>query len=162
MNEKFLSPKQLFLYLEEIHKLNLAALELVPPDQLSYRPVKELYSLGDLFKHLYANQRFYITTAKQGRMNISEYKKFMAESPESKEDLKEYIQSTFAETKELFKDEKIFSKKVSTIAGIRSVFHLFMGELEHQMHHLAQIYTYVRMLGIKPPESGYFMGIGDG
>jgi len=162
VNEKFLSPKQLFLYLEEIHKLNLAALELVPPDQLSCRPVKELYSLGDLFKHLYANQRFYITTAKQGRMNISEYKKFMAESPESKEDLKEYIQSTFAETKELFKDEKIFSKKVSTIAGIRSVFHLFMGELEHQMHHLAQIYTYVRMLGIKPPESGYFMGIGDG
>ena len=159
MNEKFLSPKQLFSYLEEIHKLNLATLELVPPDQLSYRPVQELYSLGDLFKHLYANQKFYITTARQGRMNISEYKKFMTESPESKADLQQYLQSTFAETKELFKDEKIFSKKISTIAGIRSVFHLFIGELEHQIHHLAQIYTYVRMLGIKPPDSGYFMGI---
>ena len=162
MNEKFLSPKHLFSYLEEIHKLNLATLELVPPDQLSYRPVQELYSLGDLFKHLYANQKFYLTVAKLGKMNISDYKRFMAESPETKEDLKQYLLSTFSETKELFKDEKIFSKKVSTIAGIRSVFHLFMGELEHQMHHLAQIYTYVRMLGIKPPDSGYFMGIGDG
>ena len=159
MNEQFLSPKQLYSYLEEIHKLNLATLELVPENQLSFRPVKEIYSLKDLFKHMYANQKFYQTVAKLGKMNLADYKRFMAGSPETKEDLKQYILSTFAETKELFREEKLFSKKVTTIAGIRSVFHLFMGELEHQIHHLAQIFTYARLLGIKPPDSGYFMGI---
>ncbi|OGC79600.1 MAG: hypothetical protein A2145_04950 [candidate division Zixibacteria bacterium RBG_16_40_9] len=159
MKETFFDPKQLYLYLEEIHNLNLTSLDSIPAEKLDYKPSREIYSLKDLFKHMYANQKFYLTTAKLGKMNISDYKRLMAESPETKQDLQKYIQSTFAETKELFKDEKILSKKVSTIAGIRSVFHLFLGELEHQIHHRAQIYTYLRMLGIKPPDSGYFMGI---
>ncbi len=159
MEGGFLTPKQLFLYLEEIHNSNLATLELIPAEKLDFKAVPVAYSLKDSFKHLYANQKFYVTTAKQGRMNITDYKRFMAENPETKEELREYIQNAFQETKELFKDEKIFSKKISTIAGIRSVLHLFLGELEHQIHHRAQIFTYVRMLGIKPPDSGYFMGI---
>ncbi len=159
MKETFFDPKQLYSYLEEIHNSNLACLDLFPPDKLDYKPVAEIYSLKDLFKHMYANQKFYVTTAKLGKMNISDYKRFMAEDCRSKPDLQKYMQSTFAQTKELFKDEKILSKKVSTIAGIRSVFHLFLGELEHQIHHRAQVYTYLRILGIKPPESGYFMGM---
>lgn len=153
------SPGKLFLYLEELHLSNLECLELVPEDKLNFKPAPELYSLKHTLHHMYANQRFFNLTAKSGRMDLSLYKKLMADKPSNKAELKQFIQEVFAQTKELFKDKNLFSKQVGTIAGIRPVLDLYIGELEHQLHHRGQVYLMLRMLGIKPPESGYFMGL---
>lgn len=150
---------KLFYYLEELHRSNLACLDLIPDDRIDFKPVQELYSLKYTLHHMYANQRFFNITAKSGRMDVAVYKKLMAEKPASRADLKKFMQEVFAETKVLFKDPKLFAKQVGTIAGVRHVLDLYMGELEHQLHHRGQVYLMLRLLGIKPPESGYFMGL---
>ena len=150
---------KLFLYLEELHRSNLACLELVPDDKLDFHPVQELYTLKNTLHHMYANQRFFNITAKSGRMDVSVYKKIMAEKPVSKSELKKFMQGVFTETKEIFRDSKLFAKQVGTIAGVRQVLDMYMGELEHQLHHRGQVYLMLRMLGLRPPESGYFMGL---
>jgi len=153
------TPQKLFLYLEELHRSNLACLELVPEEKLDFHPVQELYTLKNTLHHMYANQRFFNITAKSGRMDVSVYKKLMAEKSASKADLKKFMQEVFTETKEIFKDSKLFSKQVGTIAGVRQVLDLYLGELEHQLHHRGQVYFMLRMLRLRPPESGYFMGL---
>ena len=153
------SPQKLFLYLEELHRSNLNCLELIPEDKIDYKPVPEVFSLKHTLHHMYVNQRFFNATAKAGRMDISVYKKLMAEKPQSKDELKEFMQEVHTETKELFRDVNLFHKPVGTVAGVRKVFDMYMGELEHQLHHRGQVYTMLRMLGIKPPESGDFMGL---
>jgi|GEM_PF-6155131 len=158
MSEIFNEGK-LFLYLEELHRSNLTCLELIPEDKLDFHPVQELYTLKNTLHHMYANQRFFNLTARSGRMDVSLYKKLMAEKPASKSDLKKFVQEVFTETKELFKDSKLFIKQVGTIAGVRQVMDLYMGELEHQLHHRGQVYFMLRMLKIEPPESGFFMGL---
>ena len=152
-------PGKLFLYLEELHRSNLECLELIPEDELDFHPVPELYSLKHTLHHMYANQRFFNLTAKAGRMDVSVYKKLMADKPFNKAELKKFIQEVFVQTKELFKNKNLFSKQVGTIAGIRPVLDLYIGELEHQLHHQGQVYLMLRLLKIKPPESGYFMGL---
>ncbi|MCI0531761.1 MAG: DinB family protein [candidate division Zixibacteria bacterium] len=154
-----LTPLKLFLYLEELHFSNLKCLELVPEEKLDFQPVRELYNLKSTLHHMYANQKFYNLTTKAGRMDISTYKKLMAERPESKSDLREFMQEVHAQTRAVFKDEKTFSKQIATIAGTRNVLELYLGELEHQLHHRGQVYLMLRLLGITPPESGYFMGL---
>ena len=158
MSEIFNQGK-LFLYLEELHRSNLACVELVPEEKLDFHPVQELYTLKNTLHHMYANQRFFNITAKSGRMDVSVYKKLMAGKQVSKPDLKKFMQEVFAETKEIFKDSRLFSKQVGTIAGVRQVLDLYLGELEHQLHHRGQVYFMLRMLRLRPPESGYFMGL---
>jgi uncharacterized damage-inducible protein DinB len=158
MSEIF-SPQKLFLYLEELHRSNLACLELIPEDKLDFHPVQELYTLKNTLHHMYANQKFFNVTAKSGRMDVSVYKKFMADKPTDKAELKKFMEEVFAETKELFKESNLFRKQVGTIAGVRTALNLYVGELEHQLHHRGQVYLMLRMLKIQPPDSGYFMGI---
>jgi uncharacterized damage-inducible protein DinB len=153
------TPAKLFLYLEELHHSNLACVDLVPEDKLDYKPAPELYTLKHTLHHMYANQRFFNLTAKSGRMDVSVYKRLMAEKPVGKAELRKFMEDVFSETKEVFRDKSIFTKQVGTIAGIRKVLDLYLGELEHQTHHRGQVYMMLRMLGIKPPESGYFMGL---
>lgn len=151
--------RNLIAFLEEVHKTNLECLKLCPEDKLKFTALKGTYTLADLLKHMYANQRFYNQTAISGRMDVADYKAFMAKKFDKKEDLKKFMQETFSETKKILRQKDILSKKVSTIVGVRSIENLYIGELEHQFHHRGQIYTYLRLLGIKPPKSGYFMGI---
>ncbi len=158
MSEIF-NPQKLFLYLEELHRSNLSCLELIPEDKLDFHPVQELYTLRNTLHHMYANQKFYNVTAKSGRMDVSVYKKFMADKPTGKAELKKFMEEVFAETKELSKNPDFFRKQVGTIAGVRTVLNLYLGELEHQLHHRGQVYLMLRMLKIQPPDSGYFMGI---
>jgi len=153
------TPAKLLLYLEELHLSNLASLDLVPEDKLDYKPAPELYTLKHTLHHMYANQRFFNLTAKSGRMDVSVYKRLMADKPLDKAELKNFMDDVFSETKEIFRDKNFFTKQVGTIAGVRQVLNLYMGELEHQTHHRGQVYMMLRMLGIKPPESGFFMGL---
>src|SRR4030067_2176014 len=127
------TPQKLFLYLEELHRSNLACLELVPEEKLDFHPVQELYTLKNTLHHMYANQRFFNITAKSGRMDVSVYKKIMAEKPVSKSELKKFMQGVFTETKEIFRDSKLFAKQVGTIAGVRQGLDMYMGGLGHQL-----------------------------
>src|SRR4030067_1664183 len=99
------TPAKLFLYLEELHRSNLACLDLVPQDKLDYKPVPELYTLKHTLPHMYANQRFFNLTAKSGRMDVSVYKRLMADKPEGKAELRKLMEEVFGETKEIFRDK---------------------------------------------------------
>src|SRR4030067_3188925 len=95
-------PGKLFLYLEELHRSNLECLELVPEDELDFHPVPELYSLKHTLHHMYANQRFFNLTAEAGRMDVSVYKRLMADKPEGKAGVRKFMEDVFSETKEIF------------------------------------------------------------
>src|SRR3990172_7451707 len=94
------SPQKLFLYLEELHGSSLNCLELIPEDKIDYKLVPEVFSLKLTLHHMYANQRFFNATAKSGRMDVSVYKKLMAEKPQNRDDLKQFMQEVHTETKE--------------------------------------------------------------
>lgn len=154
-----MSPQELTAYFDEIYALNLACLDLVPEEKLDFQPVPEVKSLRLLLHHMYVNQKFYLLTARKGTMDVDDYKAMMKQVPDTKESLRREMGETFAEFKQALGDEALLKKEVQTLSGSRRVYHLFIGELEHQLHHRGQVYTYLRLLGLKPPDSGLYMGL---
>jgi uncharacterized damage-inducible protein DinB len=147
-------------YLEEIHHTNLQCLDMLTEHQLDFQPVPEVMSIRMLLYHMYVNQKFYVQSIISSEMDVEEYRHWMQLIPTKKEALRSFIDGVFSETQALFDDPHWFTLRLQTPAGERTVPHLLLGELEHQLHHRGQLYTYMRLLGLTPPTSGYFMGLG--
>lgn len=160
-NIQKISPQDLFRYLEEIHQLNLQCLEMIPEKQLDFQPVAEVMSIRLLLYHMYVNQKFYVQSIISRQMDVQEYHHWMQLIPSSKEALRAFMEGVFSETQALFEDPYWFTTTLQTPVGERAALHLLFGELEHQLHHRGQLYMYMRLLGLTPPNSGYFMGLGD-
>jgi len=154
-----MTAEQLLAYLEEIHEVNLRCVEMISPEQLDFRPAPEVMSVRELLYHMYVNQKFYVQTTISDMMDVNEYKQWMQLTPPDKRALLSFMRGVFSETQALLSDLQDPSKTITTLAGPRTLFHLFVGELEHQLHHRGQLYTYIRLLGLQPPDSGNFMGL---
>lgn len=154
-----MTSRELVAYFDEIHALNRKCLDLVNEEQLNFKPALAVKTLRKLFQHMYVNQKFYLITAQRGTMDVNDYKQMMAQEFATKEALRSFIEATYAEARPFLIDEQFLKKELEVLVGQRTCYHLFLGELEHQLHHRGQVYTYLRLLGIKPPDAGYFMGV---
>jgi uncharacterized damage-inducible protein DinB len=131
----------------------MKALEITPGDKIDWAPAENMITLGNIFMHIAEASSWWIDHVIDGRSyddwtpcpSFSNEKiltlldqhwlrleKFFERSPEVME-----------KTYELKRGEK-----VNQLYGSWIMFHLF----EHDIHHRCQINTYLRILGITPPQ----------
>ena len=153
-----ITPQDLLPYLAEVHDSNMRCLEMLSEEQLDFRPAPEVMSIRQLFYHMYLKQKFYVQSIISREMDDSEYRNWLPFIPKSKEMLYSFIEGVFFETQELFEEPYWFTTTIETPAGKRPALYLILGDLAHQLHHRGQLFTYMRLLGLTPPDSGNFLG----
>jgi uncharacterized damage-inducible protein DinB len=127
----------------------------VPDDRMEWSPKPELWSFHHLFLHLAeAREQWMNRAIHDGETDIDVYK-----NVDSKEEIKTAFVATWERIVRSFSDQgKLdarYRDRLWAGAPLRSghwvAFHL----LEHDIHHRADILTYLALLGAKtPPELG--------
>jgi uncharacterized damage-inducible protein DinB len=138
-------------------------LRMLRPDHLAWSPVKGALSAGEMLRHLWVSEEGVRSVALQGDFTYYEKRvpgglaAVLGERATSLEEELRQISRTHEETlaavrhlpESAWDEERVhaglgFRRKVSVI---------LFGINEHEVHHRAQLMTYLRMLGTPVPES---------
>ncbi len=145
---------------EAIHKRTREITALIPADQMAFRPTKEVLSIGEMLRHLWTSERgmrrialycdfsYLETRVPRGLHAVLGRVGSLDEEVEAGD--REYL-ATRAEVA-AFPAEQLDAERSHPQLGYRrKVYAILLGINEHQVHHRAQLMTYLRMLGIKIP-----------
>lgn len=139
-------------YWERVRKTISQAAALIPKGKLEWRPVKGMYSFGDLLRHMVDTEEFWIQGVLRGKGG----------SPDR-------TRKDYPTVAKIFKDwERIHQKTLAALSKMSAtaldrkvkieqngkvpVSWLLWHVIEHEVHHRAQIIVYLRLLGLEPPQ----------
>ena len=157
MNKKefFLARKQ------AIRERTRQVLEMVRPEHLTWKPEKEALSVGEMLRHIWVSEEGMRRIALEGdfayyETRIPQGLRAVLGIPESLDHELQNLERVHTETLakvrdyplERFEEERIhegfdFRRKVEAI---------LFGLNDHEIHHRAQLMTYLRILGTPMPE----------
>jgi uncharacterized damage-inducible protein DinB len=134
---------------------------LLRPEHMDWKPEKNALSVGDMLRHLWVSEEGVRRCALEGNFAYYETRipkglRAVMGMPGSLEQELKHIDRVHRETlsavaahpAELFDQER-----ANTELGFRrKVAVILFGMNEHEVHHRAQLMTYLRMLGTVPPE----------
>ncbi len=135
---------------------------LVRPAQMGWRPEKEALSVGELLRHLWMSEEGVRRAALEG--NFAYYEKRIPEGlravlgaprglAEELSDLERVHEETLRAVAD-FPEERWEEERVHEELGYRrKVGVILMGINEHEIHHRAQLMTYLRILGTPVAEA---------
>ena len=139
-------------YYQRVRARTRRLLPLVPPAQLewSYRPGK--FTVGDLFRHIAAIERFLYVEAVFGRP--SRYAGCGPELASGYEATVAFFDGCHAETLALLREltPERLQQQCYPLGGPGITVWKWLRLLpEHEIHHRGQLYTYLAMLGVETP-----------
>ncbi len=135
---------------------------MIRPEHLDWRPEKEALSVGEMLRHLWVSEEgvrraalesnfaYYETRIPKGlRAVLGKLGTLEEELPNLERVHRETLEAVKAFPLERWEEERVhealgFRRKVSVI---------LLGINEHEIHHRAQLMTYLRMLGTPVPEA---------
>jgi len=154
--------KEFFLKQKESHrKRSLEVYALLRPEHMPWKPDPGALSVGEMLRHLWVSEEGVRRVALEG--NFAYFEKRIPGGLEAvlgtvgtlDEELR-HIERAYNDTlaavsklpEQVFEEERVnagigFRRKVSVI---------FFGLNDHEVHHRAQLMTYLRMLGTPAPE----------
>jgi uncharacterized damage-inducible protein DinB len=153
MNKKDLMG--LLQYFDKVQKVTHKAMKMIPEDKLDFKPVPEMMSIGELLKHIYVSERVFANGAKKGSITEDDFKKEDKREFKDLKSLLNYAKKVHKETKAVGKSisEKELKRKVKVFWGEELCPSICFGILyDEHWHHRGQLYVYLRLLGIKPPD----------
>lgn len=139
-------------YYGKIRKRTGKVIQAIPPDQVewTYKPGK--FTLGDQVRHIAAIERYMYGETIAGRP--SAYQGCGKDLAEGYDNIVAWFNEMHRQSMEIFsslRDEDLQREcltpgnaKITTWKWLRAM-------IEHEIHHRAQIYTYLGMLGIPTP-----------
>jgi uncharacterized damage-inducible protein DinB len=125
--------------------------DLVPGDRMQWSPKPELWSFQHLFQHVAeAREQWMVRGINDGEPNIDIYK-----NVHTKEEIKDALRRTWERIERTFTDPERLDatyrdrwwKEAPIRTGHWYAFHL----LEHDIHHRADVFLYLALLGIETP-----------
>jgi uncharacterized damage-inducible protein DinB len=154
--------KELFLKQKRaVRKTTDDVLSNIRPEHLAWRPEKEALSVAELLRHLWVSEEgvrkvaldadfaYYQTRIPQGLRAV-------LGTPGSLEAERAHLERTHRQTLELvaaYPLERFEEERIHQGLGFhRKVYAILLGLSEHEIHHRAQLITYLRMLGVPLPE----------
>jgi hypothetical protein len=146
---------------EAVRKRTLEVLALLGPGHLSWRPEKDALSVGEMLRHAWTSEQGVRRAALDGDFAYYETRipkglSALIGTPSSLEEELENIGRVHRETLAAVAaiPAEIFDKeRVHAVLGFRrTVAVMLFGINEHEVHHRAQLMTYLRMLGTPAPE----------
>ena len=124
----------------------------IPPDKIEWTYRKGKFTIGDLIRHLATIERYMYAETVQNKP--SRYKGCGIDYAEGYEEVIHFYDQLHEESIAIFKQlaETDILNKCTTPAGIPiTTWKWLRAMVEHEVHHRAQIYTYLGILGVNTP-----------
>ena len=125
---------------------------IVPPDRIEWRPRDGAFSFGDLIRHIGATERFMF--AENAQLKPSRYPGHGRELADGYDNVIAYLDRMHEESMTIFRalTPNDLEAKTNTPAGISiTVWKWLRAMIEHEVHHRAQIYMMLGMIGVSTP-----------
>jgi uncharacterized damage-inducible protein DinB len=143
-------------YFESVRERTLRVLRAVPPEKMEWRHAADVFSCGDLARHIAATERYTFTENVLGRP--SRYQGCGPELASGHENVVVFMERMHRETIEMLKDlrpEDLNRKGLSPQGVPVTAWKLLRAMIEHEVHHRGEMYVYLALLGVpRPPLYG--------
>jgi uncharacterized damage-inducible protein DinB len=143
-------------YFETIRERTLRVLRVVPADKLEWRHSPDVFSAGDLARHIAAVERWTFAENVVGRPN--RYHGCGTDLADGLDGVIAFMERMHAETVEILKGltPEDLEKKGTSPQGVPvTAWKLLRAMIEHEVHHRGEIYVYLALLGVdRPPLYG--------
>lgn len=148
----------LFPYRHEVRAGTLQAVQNLPDEHLEWKPTAGVHSIMGWLRHIAQSEDWWIQHGVLGRADFTPKRKTALYD---RGQVLEYLAQTRATTERLLAEwpaQKLQETRPSPM-GMRAMprgpeltLHWIMGNLfDHERHHRAQIYLYLRLMGLEPP-----------
>ena len=146
-----MTKKEILKYWENVRMLTLKLLDRFPEQQFGFRPANNVRSVAELFDHVLAVELY----ARKGLIEnvwgpVPTPGLGMTEKALLRDALSEEHAATIAMLRSL--PEKSFSQLYNTPFGKLTGEGMIYLALDEEIHHRGNLYTYLRILGIEPPQ----------
>jgi uncharacterized damage-inducible protein DinB len=143
-------------YLETIRERTLRVVRAVPPEKLEWRHADDVFSCGDLARHIAAVERYTFTENALGRPSL--YQGCGPELAEGHENVLAFMERMHRESVAMLKSltpDDLAGKGMSPQGVPVTAWKLLRAMIEHEVHHRGEIYVYLALLGVpRPPLYG--------
>jgi uncharacterized damage-inducible protein DinB len=145
-----------FGHFDDVHGIARKAVAKIPSDKLDFRPTEEMMSVRELCFHMFAQEKVLLSGCAKGTIEEKDFASVDNEMVEidTVDDLVRYGEEVHRATNDWVaqaSDEE-YNKTVRTFFGDVTPFMLISGAMEHMLHHRGQLYVYLRLLGVEPPD----------
>ena len=141
-------------YFDKVQKVTQKAIKLIPKDKLNFKPCPEVMSVKELVKHMYSGEKVFADGAKKGVITEADFKKAKFEV-KTVNDLLNLAKKVHQNTNRVARSltPLQMKKKVKCFWGDElSAWTCFTVSYDEHWHHRGQLFTYLRLMGIKPPD----------
>jgi uncharacterized damage-inducible protein DinB len=138
-------------YWENVRKLTLKVFDLFPHDKFDYRPADEIRSVAEQFDHILICELY----ARIGILTgVWDRAPFSGQRDLSRATLREKLYNENRKTLGLFRmlAEGQYIKIYTTPFGAISGEALIYETIDEEIHHRGNLYIYLKILGIAPPQ----------
>jgi len=143
-------------YFETIRERTLRVVRAVPPEKLEWRHADDVFSCGDLARHIAAVERYTFTENALGRPSL--YQGCGPELAEGHENVLTFMERMHRESVAMLKHltpDDLAGKGISPQGVPVTAWKLLRAMIEHEVHHRGEIYVYLALLGVpRPPLYG--------
>jgi len=139
-------------YYEKVRQRTLKVMACVPREKYDWSYREGKFSFADIIRHIATIERYmYAENAQRKASRYPGHGKELADGPEN---VLEFFHRMHGESMEIFvrlSDEDLQQKCVTPGGTPITVWKWLRAMVEHEIHHRAQIYTYLGMLDIATP-----------
>jgi uncharacterized damage-inducible protein DinB len=128
------------------------AIEAIPADQLDFRPTPDIMTARELAIHIIGNYGFLAAGMGENRWSLESFS--VPGSLGSTEQLLtafDAVYEGFRRQLDSFPDDG-FQLVVKPFGVEQKISEMARDVAEHEIHHRGQLYVYLRLMGIKPPD----------
>ena len=139
-------------YWEKVRQRTLRVISCIPPDKFDWRYADGKFSFADIIRHLATIERYMY--AENVQLKPSRYPGHGPDLADGPENVLAFFNCMHQESVTIFSrlSPEDLQKKCVTPGGAPiTVWKWLRAMVEHEVHHRAQIYIYLGMLGIPTP-----------
>jgi len=139
-------------YYDKIRERTNKLILIVPPDKLDWAYMPGKFTVGDQIRHIATIERYMFAETIAGRK--SAYHGCSKELADGYEDVVNYFNELHRQSLEIFSrlsDEDLQRKCMTPGNAEMRVWKWMRAMVEHEIHHRAELYIYLNLLGIKTP-----------
>jgi uncharacterized damage-inducible protein DinB len=139
-------------YWEKVRQRTSKAIAVIPRDRFDWTPREGKFTFADIIRHLATIERYMY--AENVQLKPSRYPGHGRELADGPENVLAFFDRLHAESTEVFRrlSADDLNKKCVTPGGASiTVWKWLRAMVEHEIHHRAQIYTYLGLIGVTTP-----------
>jgi uncharacterized damage-inducible protein DinB len=139
-------------YYGKVRERTQKIIRIVPPDKLDWCYMPGKFSIGDQIRHIAAIERYMFAETLAGRK--SAYRGCGPELADGYENVVNYFNELHHQSLEIFagfSDDYLQQKCLTPGNAEITVWKWMRLMVEHEIHHRAELYIYLNLLGIKTP-----------